>query len=86
MIEHRDESPTGATHQVADAGEPYTVSRRHHRAAALCGPAQLKQVHGLPLGYFLSLHGLVLIAVVTVASFVNRQDAIDHWHGAHEDT
>ncbi|HML44699.1 MAG: DUF4212 domain-containing protein [Hyphomicrobium zavarzinii] len=40
---------------------------------------------GFPLGYFLSLHGLVLIAVVTVASFVNRQDAIDHWHGAHED-
>jgi hypothetical protein len=27
----------------------------------------------------------VLIAVITVASFVNRQDAIDHWHGAHED-
>jgi len=41
---------------------------------------------GFPLGYFLSLHGLVLIAVITVASFVNRQDAIDHWHGAHEDT
>ena len=40
---------------------------------------------GFPLGYFLSLHGMVLIAVVTVASFVNRQDAIDHWHGAHED-
>ena len=41
---------------------------------------------GFPLGYFLSLHGLVLIAVITVASYVNRQDAIDHWHGAHEDT
>lgn len=40
---------------------------------------------GFPLGYFLALHGLVLIASVTVASFVNRQDAIDHWHGAHED-
>lgn len=38
-----------------------------------------------PLGYFLALHGLFVIAVVTVASFVNRQDAIDHWHGAHED-
>ena len=37
-----------------------------------------------PLGYFLAGHGLVLIAVVTVASFVNRQDAIDHWHGGHE--
>lgn len=41
---------------------------------------------GFPLGYFLSLHGLVLIAVATVALFVNRQDAIDHWHGAHEDS
>ena len=41
---------------------------------------------GFPLGYFLAGHGLVLIAVITVASWVNRQDAIDHWHGAHEDS
>ncbi len=41
---------------------------------------------GFPLGYFLAAHGIVLIAVITVASFVNRQDAIDHWHGAHEDS
>jgi putative solute:sodium symporter small subunit len=41
---------------------------------------------GFPLGYFLALHGIVLIAILTVAGFVNRQDAIDHWHGAHEDT
>ncbi|MGE5513156.1 MAG: DUF4212 domain-containing protein [Bacteroidota bacterium] len=40
---------------------------------------------GFPLGYFLVCHGLILIAFVTIASFVNRQDAIDHWHGAHED-
>lgn len=39
-----------------------------------------------PLGYFLAAHGLFIIALVTVASFVNRQDAIDHWHGAHEDS
>jgi len=32
-----------------------------------------------------SAHGIFVIAVATVASFVNRQDAIDHWHGAHED-
>ena len=38
-----------------------------------------------PLGYLLVLHGTVFIAAITVASFVNRQDAIDHWHGAHED-
>jgi putative solute:sodium symporter small subunit len=40
---------------------------------------------GIPLGYFLACHGLLIIAFVTVAVFVNRQDAIDHWHGAHED-
>ncbi len=41
---------------------------------------------GFPLGYFLAGHGLILLAIFTVASFVNRQDAIDRWHGAHEDT
>lgn len=40
---------------------------------------------GFPLGYLLSAHGLFLIAIITVGGFVNRQDAIDHWHGAHED-
>jgi putative solute:sodium symporter small subunit len=40
---------------------------------------------GFPLGYFLACHGLVLIAVVTTFAYINRQDAIDHWHGAHED-
>jgi putative solute:sodium symporter small subunit len=44
-----------------------------------------KRLFGIPLGYFLACHGLIVIAVVTVAVFVNRQDAIDHWHGAHED-
>jgi hypothetical protein len=37
------------------------------------------------LGYFLSAHGIAVIAIFTVASFVNRQDAVDRWHGAHED-
>lgn len=44
-----------------------------------------KRFLGFPLGYFLACHGLVLIAIVTVFSYINRQDAIDHWHGAHED-
>ena len=35
---------------------------------------------GFPLGYFLSAHGIALVAIFTVGSFVNRQDAIDHWH------
>ena len=41
---------------------------------------------GFPLGYFLLGHGLVFIGLLTIASFVNRQDAVDHWHGAHEDS
>lgn len=41
---------------------------------------------GFPIGFMLVSHGIFLIALATVASFVNRQDAIDHWHGAHEDT
>jgi len=40
---------------------------------------------GFPLGYLLAAQGLFLIALVTIGGFVNRQDAIDHWHGAHED-
>ena len=44
-----------------------------------------KRILGVPLGYFLTCHGLIVIAFVTIAVFVNRQDAIDHWHGAHED-
>lgn len=41
---------------------------------------------GFPLGYFLALHGIILTSVFTIATFINRQDAIDRWHGAHEDT
>ena len=44
-----------------------------------------KRILGMPLGYFVVCHGLLVIAAIVVASFVNRQDAIDHWHGANED-
>ena len=44
-----------------------------------------KRILGAPLGHFLLCHGIVVIAAITVASWVNRQDAIDHWHGANED-
>ena len=43
------------------------------------------KILGFPAGYFLVCHGLVVIAFVTVTSFVNRQDALDRWHGANED-
>ena len=41
---------------------------------------------GFPLGYFLAGHGIWLIALFTMATFVNRQDSIDHWHGENEDS
>jgi len=41
---------------------------------------------GFPLGYFMAGHGLWIIAIFTIATHVNRQDAIDHWHGANEDS
>ncbi len=44
-----------------------------------------KRILGMPLGSFLLCHGLLLIASIVTASWVNRQDAIDHWHGANED-
>jgi putative solute:sodium symporter small subunit len=44
-----------------------------------------KRVLGMPLGYFAVCHGLLVVAAIVIASFVNRQDAIDHWHGANED-
>lgn len=40
---------------------------------------------GFPLGYFMMGHGLLLLAIFTVASFNNRQDAVDRWHGAGEE-
>ncbi len=40
---------------------------------------------GFPLGYFMMGHGLLLLAIFTVASYNNRQDAVDRWHGASEE-
>ena len=41
---------------------------------------------GFPLGFFMAGHGLLLIALFTVAGFVDRQNSIDRWHGANEDS
>jgi hypothetical protein len=73
-------SPGGTPN--ADARQP-AVRSGHDRAAHADGST--KRIFGIPLGYFLACHGLLIIAFATVAVFVNRQDAIDHWHGAHED-
>lgn len=44
-----------------------------------------KRILGMPLGFFVLCHGLLVVAVVIAAVWVNRQDAIDRWHGAQED-
>lgn len=44
-----------------------------------------RPILGMPLGYFVVCHCLTTIAAIVMASFVNRQDAIDHWHGANEE-
>ena len=49
------------------------------------GQLNSNKILGFPLGYFLVCHGLILIAMITVVTFVNRQEALDHWHGAHDD-
>jgi putative solute:sodium symporter small subunit len=43
------------------------------------------RILGMPLGFFLICHGLLLIAAIVIIAWSNRQDAIDHWHGANED-
>ncbi len=49
-------------------------------------PLNAERFLGFPIGYFITAHGIFVIALATVASFANRQDAVDHWHGAHEDS
>ncbi len=44
-----------------------------------------RSVLGIPLGYFITCHALIVVAAVVTAGFVNRQDAIDDWHGAKDD-
>ncbi len=51
----------------------------------LIGPRFGGTLLGMPLGYFLALHGSLVICLVAVARFAVRQDEIDQWHGAQED-
>jgi putative solute:sodium symporter small subunit len=44
-----------------------------------------KRVLGIPLGFFLLCHGLLVIVAIVAFAWVNRQDAIDRWHGAGDD-
>ena len=44
-----------------------------------------RRIFGVPLGYFVVCHGILMAAAIVMAGFVNRQDAIDHWHGANEE-
>lgn len=43
-------------------------------------------VAGMPLGFFLAVHGVVLVSIATVARYAIAQERIDRWHGANDDT
>ena len=40
---------------------------------------------GMPLGFFLATHGVVVVAIGAVARYAVIQDRIDRWHGANDD-
>jgi putative solute:sodium symporter small subunit len=40
---------------------------------------------GFPLGYFMCAHGLFILALAGVSTFIGRQHAVDQLHGAQED-
>ncbi|MGF1649630.1 MAG: DUF4212 domain-containing protein [Hyphomicrobiaceae bacterium] len=40
---------------------------------------------GFPLGYFLTGHGLLIVALLASGNFVSAQNTIDRWYGANED-
>ena len=40
---------------------------------------------GLPLGYLLAVHGVVIVTIAAAARFAAVQERIDRWHGTHED-
>jgi len=40
---------------------------------------------GFPLGYFLLVHGFIIIGFAAVVWQAASQDRIDHRHGTHED-
>ncbi len=40
---------------------------------------------GLPIGYLIAVHGVVLVCIGVVARFAAVQERIDRWHGTHED-
>jgi len=41
---------------------------------------------GMPLGFFLAVHGVVLVVIAAATRFAIIQERIDRWHGAHDDT
>ena len=48
----------------------------------MLGPYSLA---GLPIGYLLAVHGVVLLSIVVIARFATVQEQVDRWHGTHED-
>ena len=42
-------------------------------------------VAGMPLGFLLAVHGVVVVSIAAVGRFAIIQERIDRWHGAHDD-
>ncbi|MEO1693992.1 MAG: DUF4212 domain-containing protein [Pseudomonadota bacterium] len=85
MIEHRERKPywRHTKWQAAASLLPFLI-------AVFVVPAYAQVLNentflGFPLGYFLVGPGLFVLGLFTIAGFVGRQDAVDRWHGAHED-
>ena len=49
------------------------------------GLAGTGSIAGLPVGYLIAVHGVVIAVIAAVARFVLVQERIDRWHGTHED-
>ena len=41
-------------------------------------------VLGLPAAFLLAVHGVVILAIATVARFAVTQEQIDRWHGTND--
>ena len=43
-------------------------------------------VIGLPLGFLLAVHVVVIVVIAAVARFAMTQEQIDRWHGTHDNS
>lgn len=85
MIEHRERKPywRHTKWQMAASLLPFLIAV--FVVPMYADVLNAQSFLGFPLGYFLVGPGLVVLGLLAISGFVNRQDAVDRWHGAHED-